>query len=198
MTISRRDALKSLGTVAAVPVLRARGIDFRAEGVDPAVLAAIAEVVLPSECDRSQAVAAFTQWIANYKDGADTDHGYGNTRVRNTGPSPARNYTTQIGALDEAARATGAAGFAAAAPDARRAIIAAAIADAKVERLPARPTGAHIASDLMGHYFGSSAASDLCYRAAIGRDMCRGLPGSNRKPAPLPPKGASVSKGPSA
>ena len=62
----------------------------------------------------------------------------------------------QLAALDAAAKAKGAAGFAAATLDQRRAIVEAAIADAKVERLPARPTGAHIVTDLMGHYFNSS------------------------------------------
>jgi hypothetical protein len=175
MAISRRDALKSLG---AVPFLRLE------QPGDPAILAAIAEVVLPAEADRAAAVTAFTAWIANYKEGADTDHGYGNTRVRSTGPSPARNYPTQLAALDAAAKAAGVAGFAAATLDQRRAMIEAAIADAKIERLPARPTGAHIAADLMGHYFNSPSALDLCYGAAIGRDACRGLAGSEKRPAP--------------
>ena len=182
MTISRRAALKSLG---AVPFLR-----FEQPG-DRATLAAIAEVVLPSEADRAAAVTAFTGWIAGYKEGADTDHGYGNTRVRNTGPSPARNYPAQMAALEAAARAQGAAGFAAAPLEQRRALVEAAIADAKVDRLPARPTGAHVAADLMGHYFNSPAASDLCYRAAIGRDACRGLAGSENKPAPLAPSASA-------
>jgi gluconate 2-dehydrogenase subunit 3-like protein len=179
MTISRRDALKSLG---AVPFLRFEQPD------DRAILAAIAEVVLPSEADRAAAVAAFLKWIADYKEGADTDHGYGNTRVRSTGPSPARNYPAQIAALDAAAKAKGTVGFTAATLDERRAIVEAAIAEAKVERLPARPTGAHVAADLLGHYFNSSAAADLCYRAAIGRDACRGLAGSEKNPAPLAPR----------
>ena len=173
MTISRRDALK---TFAAAPML------VRLQAEDPASLDAIADVVLPAEADRKAAVRAFTDWIAGYREGADTDHGYGNTRVRATGASPARNYPAQIAALDAAARAAGAASFAAAARDERRRLIEAAIADARVERLSARPTGAHIASDLMGHYFNSPAASDLCYRAAIGRDACRGLPGSEKAP----------------
>ena len=62
---------------------------------------------------------------------------------------------------------------------------------AKIDRLSARPTGAHIAADLMGHYFNSAAAQDLCYRAAIGRDACRGLPGSERKPAPIVPSASA-------
>jgi len=179
MTISRRNALKSLG---AVPFLRFEQPD------DRAVLDALAEVVLPAEADRKAAVSAFTAWIANYKEGADTDHGYGNTRVRPTGPSPAANYPAQLAALEAAAKAAGASGFAAATLVQRRAIVEAAITDAKVERLPARPTGAHIATDLMGHYFNSAEASDLCYRAAIGRDACRGLAGSDKKPAPLAPR----------
>ena len=70
--------------------------------------------------------------------------------MRSTGPSPARNYAAQIAALDAAAKAKGAAGFAAASLDQRRAIVEAAITDAKIDRLSARPTGAHIAADSDG------------------------------------------------
>ena len=177
MAISRRQALG----VLAAPALR---LSSEAEAQQPerAALAAIAEVVLPSEADRKAAVAAFVAWHDSYKEGADTDHGYGNTRIRVTGPPPSRNYAAQIEALDVAARAAGAASFAAASVEQRRSLIEAAIAAAGVERLPARPTGAHVATDLMGHYFNSSVANDLCYRAAIGRDDCRGLPGSEHAP----------------
>jgi len=187
MRISRRDAVKGL---LSVPIFRlnAEGAHdqsgFHLQVEDP-TLAAIAEVVLPSECDRAAALAAFISWIDNYKEGADTDHGYGNTRVRPTGPSPVRNYAAQAAALDAAARATGVASFAAASVAQRRAILEAAIIDAKIERLPARPSGDHIAADLMGHYFNSSAANDLCYGAAIRRDDCRGLAGSETRPARL-------------
>ena len=184
MAISRRNALKSLSAAAAAPLLDSRSFRLQPEVLDPTTLAAIAEAVLPTEADRKTAVSAFTTWIGNYQEGADTDHGYGNTRLRNTGPSPARNYLAQIAALDTAARTKGAAGFAAASLDQRRAIVEAAITDAKIDRLSARPTGAHIAADLMGHYFNSAAAQDLCYRAAIDRDACRGLAGSEKKPAP--------------
>jgi hypothetical protein len=178
---TRRDALKTLG---AAGVASFGGLRLQAQDRD-AVLAAIAEVVLPAEGDRKAAVAAFVEWIDNYKEGADTDHGYGNTRIRATGPSPARNYPAQIAALDSAARAKGTAGFAAAPLADRRAIVEQAIANAKIDRLPPRPTGGHVATDLMGHYFNSAAAEDLCYRAQIARDACRGLAGSENPPAPL-------------
>jgi len=183
--VSRRGAIKTLGAVAAaVPVLR---LPAEVDVLDPTILSAIAEVVLPSETNHKMAVAAFAKWINEYTENADTDHGYGNTRVRATGPSPAKNYPAHLAALDTAARGAGAASFATAPVDERRRILEAAIAGAKVERLPARPTGAHIATDLMGHFFNSSAANDLCYRAYIRRDECRGLAGSEMPPAPLAP-----------
>lgn len=191
--ISRRTALKTIGAAAAaVPMLR---MDAGAQATSPTavpdagVLNAIAEVVLPADCDRPAAVAAFARWIRDYHEGADTDHGYGFTRIRSTGPSPARNYPEQVAALDAAARTAGAAAFASAPLTVRRSILEAALAAAKIERLPPRPNGAHVAADLMAHYFHSSDAEDLCYHAAIGRDSCRGLPGSEKEPAPLPPAG---------
>jgi hypothetical protein len=193
--VTRRGALKTLGAAAAAPAFglpALTGAPPQAELPDALLLAAIAEVVLPSDADRRSAVAAFTTWIREYKEGADTDHGYGNTRIRATGPSPVRNYPAQIAVLESAARANNAASFAKAPLAVRRAILEGAIADAKIERLPNRPNGGHLATDLMGHYFASSAASDLCYRAAIGRDTCRGLPGSEKAPAPLPRNTPSV------
>ena len=185
--VTRRGAIKTLGATSVASTFRWKPgqAAVQPEALDPVVLSAIAEVVLPAEADRKSAVDAFVRWVREYKEGADTDHGYGNTRVRATGPSPARNYAAQIAALESAARAANAAGFAKAPLDVRRTIIESAIADAKIERLPARPTGGHIATDLMGHYFASSAGSDLCYGVAIGRDQCRGLPGSEKAPAPL-------------
>jgi len=207
MGVARRDVLKlaavpilrlkaeatELESDAAAPLARPRGFRLQAE-VDAALLQAVAEVVLPAEADRQAAVDAFLRWIREYKEGADTDHGYGNTRVRATGPSPARNYAAQIAALESAARAANVPNFAQAPLEVRRTIIERAIADAKIERLPSRPTGGHVATDLMGHYFASSSAADLCYGAAIGRDQCRGLQGSEKAPAPLPAKAGSHGK----
>ena len=192
--ISRRGALKTLGAAAAagslvgLPDGSAAASTQSATAITSETVLPIAEAVLPQELGpdgRRDAVAAFVRWVRNYKEGADAEHGYGNTRIRALGPSPARNYPAQLAALDDAARAKGAVRFAAAPVDLRRTIVEAALAAAGIDRLPSRPRGAHIAADLMGHYFYSSAAEDLCYRAAIGRDACRGLPGSEARPAPL-------------
>jgi hypothetical protein len=192
--VSRRGAIKTLGAaVAAAPVfdLKVEATQSATDGLDPATLTAVAEVVLPTESDRKTAVADFIRWIREYKEGADTDHGYGNTRLRQTGPSPARNYAAHLAALDSAARSRGARSFASAPLDDRRAIVRSALTEAKIERLPGRPNGAHIATDLMGHYFASEAAANLCYRAKIDRDTCRGLQDSEKAPQSLPPKSGS-------
>lgn len=152
---------------------------------DEARIRAIADSVLPGEIGsegRASAVAGFLRWLGDYRAGADTDHGYGFPRLRKTAPSPAAKYATQLDALDERA---GPRGFVGLSAGERRATLEAAIASAKIERLPGRPDGGHVATDLMAYYFNSIEAHDLAYRAAIGRDTCRGLEGSEDRPAPL-------------
>jgi hypothetical protein len=68
----------------------------------------------------------------------------------------------------------------------RQRAVAAALAAAKVAELPARPDGGHIATDLMAHFFNGPEANDLVYGRLIGRFGCRGLPGSEERPAELP------------
>ena len=188
--LSRRSALKTLGTVAVASVAPVSAETSRtSDALDATLFNAVADAVLPEALGDQglrRVVADFQRWLSQYHEHADTDHGYGLTRIRATGPSPAARYPEQLAALDKAAReSTHAAAFAALTIDARRSLIADALTAAKVERLPGRPAGAHIAADLMGFYFNSSAAADLCYHARIGRDACRGLDGSDRAPEPL-------------
>lgn len=147
----------------------------------------LADVVLPQELGsegRARAVSSFVAWVGDYRPGVETDHGYGFPRLRRTPASPAARYRAQLEALDAEARKHGR-GFQDASRDERREIVEAAITAARIERLPARPDGGHIATDLMGFFFHGIEANDLCYRARIGRDTCRALAGSDDRPAPL-------------
>jgi hypothetical protein len=149
-------------------------------------LAALGAVVLPSELGPDgtrDVVRRFQIWVREYRAGAEMDHGYGFTRLRTKGPSPAPAYLRQLDALRPAISNGDA--------DARRQAVEAALEEAKITDLPRTPDGRHIAADLMSFYFRSSDGNDLCYRAAIGRDLCRGLKGSENAPAPLPPSGAA-------
>ena len=185
--MNRRTLLRAgAGALAwiGVPIPLSWGQGVALAPADEIRLRALAEVVLPGELApdrRSEIVDEFLRWIRNYREGAEMDHGYGVTRLRRTPPSPAARYPAQLAALDRSARAKGAA-FDAIEVGARRAIVEAAVAESKVDRLPARPAGDHVAVDLMAFYFHSGTATDLAYRAGVGRDACRGLPGSHRRP----------------
>jgi hypothetical protein len=187
--MKRRTLLQLLAAAAStLPVpLRLRAQTAPLGPSDQMRLRAVAEAVLPQEiggAGHDGAVKAFVAWIQGYRPDADMDHGYGFTRLRRTPPSPAQRYAAQLDALDGAARTRGSS-FADLPLDERRHLIEAALVTAKVERLPGRPDGSHVAADLMGFYFNSIEANDLCYRARIARDTCRGLAGSENKPAPL-------------
>src|SRR5215208_3174944 len=84
-TLSRRTFLASLASTV------------------PATLDALAEAVLPSALGRAgitKAVAAFREWGAGYREGAEVNHGYGTSRLRSLGPTPLTKWTTQLDDLD--------------------------------------------------------------------------------------------------
>jgi hypothetical protein len=155
-----------------------------------ATLRAVADVVLPSALtsdERDVAVTQFADWVANYREGADAGHGYGSTRLRTTGASPSSSYPAQLAALEEAARTQGAASLAALDVPARRPIIEAALTSPqRITQLPSRPSGQHVVTDFMGQFFHGPQGYNLAYRAAISREDCRGLAGSDQAPAPWP------------
>ncbi len=153
-------------------------------------LAAIADATLPASigaAGRAAATQTFIRWHVNYKMGADMGHSYGASTLRPSSPAPVSSkYPAQFVALDQAARAQGAASFASATAAVRRTVVEAALNTPQpVTRMPARPAGANLVADFMGLYFNSAAAFDQAYRANIGRDDCRELDGSDKSPAPL-------------
>ena len=169
--MKRRTLLRWL---AAIPPLRAWAQTAAFPGERSATLRQLAAVVLPSELGAAgveQTATGFERWVREYRPGAEMDHGYGFTRLRAKPPSPAPAYLRQLQAL----HLTGE-------PAADRAAVEAALEEAKVTALPQTPDGRHVATDLMAFYFRSSEANDLCYRAHIGRDQCRGLAGSEKEP----------------
>jgi hypothetical protein len=152
--------------------------------LDETRLRALADVVLPDELGargRADVVEGFLRWIRNYREAAEMDHGYGFTRLRRTPGSPALRYPAHLATLDRAARERGFP-FEQLEAGARKDVIATALVAQKIDRLPARPTGDHVATDLMAFYFNGVEANDLAYSAAIRRDQCRGLNDSDKRP----------------
>ena len=48
--------------------------------------------------------------------------------------------------------------------------------------MPAVAGASHVALALLAHFYGSSAANDLCYGAQIGKSTCRPLAASPHAP----------------
>jgi hypothetical protein len=195
--MKRRTLLQLTGAFAAwSPIARLRAFAQPAPFTDDqkVALTALADVVLPASiggAGRAAATQKFMAWHLNYRMGADMGHSYGASTLRPASPAPALpRYAAQFTALDHAARAQGAVSFADATADIRRAVVEAALNTPQaVNRMPARPTGANLVADFMGLYFTSASAFDQAYRAAIGRDDCRALDGSDQPPSPLPSGG---------
>jgi len=151
----------------------------------------IAPTLLPAALGTAGVAATvdrFAAWTRGYREGVPLAHGYGHPRLQKTGPSPVPAYIAQLTALDAAARAKGGR-WQTLDLETRRALLDAAFAKAGVKSLPPRPSGQHVAADLMAFYFRSSEANDLCYNALIQREVCRPIQITTTRPAPLAQRG---------
>jgi hypothetical protein len=188
-TMRRRTLLQSiLATLPALPFARVRLAaqvrTFTPEAVT--LLKEVAATVLPASLgpDKVSLTAdRFVAWTRDYQEGIALAHGYGHPRLVKSAASPVPDYVAQLASIDGAARARGAT-FAALPLETRRAVLDEALTAAKVTQLPARPTGGHIVSDLMSFYFRSSEANDVAHRARIGRQICRPIELTTRRPNP--------------
>jgi len=138
----------------------------------------LASVVLPASLGRlrtDKIADDFASWLRDYKAGAEVSSGYGNLRTQVIGPNPAAHYAEQLNQL----------GLAKLGADARRAVVEKALADAKIDRIPQRPNGRHVAADLLAFFYGSADGEDSLYGVAIKRDDCRGLANSGKRPERL-------------
>ncbi len=188
--MERRTALRWMASAAAaLPFTRLRVFAQRGELPPDAVatLREVAATVLPASLGPAgvaEAVDRFLAWTRGYREGMALEHGYGHPCLRFTPASPVPGYVAQLAALDRAARAKGGR-FATLDLDTRRALLDAALTAAGVGALPRRPNGQHVVADLMGHYFNSSQAADVCYQAHIGRQTCRLIAVTTKRPAPF-------------
>jgi hypothetical protein len=156
---------------------------------DAGTLRALAEAILPSEIGRdgvARVVRDFQRWIDNYREHAEIVHGYGTSALRFTRPSPRAKWAAQMEHLENGKwRMDNGQTFAALPVPRRRAIVAEELKDEKLERMPDVASAQHVAVGLLAFYYGTSEAADLAYEAKIGREQCRPLAASPRKPLPI-------------
>ncbi|MGQ0640130.1 MAG: hypothetical protein ACT4P6_05060 [Gemmatimonadaceae bacterium] len=149
---------------------------------------ALGEALLPSELGKAKteiASDAFWRWMSGYREGAELLHPYGSARISYAGPSPVPTWAKQVAELDRAARAKHRAAFAALSTSNRTELVREALAAFPTARLDDDAAAPHVALGLLAHFYGSSEATDLCYRSHIGRNKCRPLVHNGRKPLPI-------------
>ncbi|HEY8176211.1 MAG TPA: hypothetical protein VIF32_10980 [Gemmatimonadaceae bacterium] len=178
---------------SAVPIaLVARRADALAAAWiadDANTLHALGEAILPSAIGRdgvARVVRDFQRWIDNYREHAEIVHGYGTSALRFTRPSPRAKWALQIEQLGRRTSDAGRRrGFASLSPESRRSIIAQELKDEGLDRMPDVASAPHVAIGLLAFFYGTSDAADLAYEAKIGREQCRPLAASPRKPLPI-------------
>jgi hypothetical protein len=186
----RRTLLQWFASVAAVlPFERVR-VWAQPRELPPeatSLLHEIATTVLPASLGAARVratVERFVAWTRGYREGVALAHGYGHPRLRKTPASPVPAYTSQLASLDADARAKGGP-WRSLDLETRRALLDDAFTKAGVRGLPPRPTGQHVVADLMAFHFRSSEANDECYKALIGRETCRPIAITTKRPEAL-------------
>jgi hypothetical protein len=172
----------------AIVVRRAHAAAVRQLEADPRTLTALGQTVLPASLGAEgirRGTEEFRRWIAGYREGADINHPYLTSRLRVTGPTPATRWTRQLEDLDARAVAAHQRHFHEIARAERETIVRDVLRTERLDRMPAVADANHVAAGLLAHFFESSTANDLCYEAQIGRETCRPLAASPRKPLPL-------------
>lgn len=189
---NRRTFLK--GSALAASALAAgcgtEGAGEVRDSLETDLLRALADVLLPTDLGeegRTRVVAGFETWVREYEPVPELPHGYGSQEIRYGAPDPLPRWKSQLEALDLEANRRHGSGFAALGASDRRALIEGRLRGAPAS-LPDRAGAVeaeHIAVALLGFFFGSTEAKDLCYGRRIGGFLCRPLGASPERPPEL-------------
>ncbi len=185
-----------VGSVAAsVPIAAASRHLLRSgksAPLDDALMGALGHSLLPTELGSDnidRVVDEFQQWLEQYGAEAELNHGYGTTEIDYTPGDPTSRWQEQLDGLNGEAQRRFGASFVDLDVDTRRGIIRPQIADDRLDRLPRPYRARHVAVGLLAYFYASPEATDLCYKAAIGKNKCRPLRRSPDEPISLRPGG---------
>lgn len=145
-----------------------------------ATLRAVADVALPTGAlgpdGTETAIAGFRAWVDGFEPAAELDHPYLTGELRYGPPHPGPRWAAQLQAMDLESRRRSGAAFADRPAVERREIVAEAVGEGEAAGLPGSPARAdHVVVGLLAWFYGTSEANDLCYRARVGRHLCRGV-----------------------
>jgi hypothetical protein len=160
----------------------------RVTGFDRTLLAAVGEVVLPSELGsrrRDAVIGQFVEWIDQYEPVAEAMHGYGYADIRYLPPDPAPAWRAQLDALDVLAKKTHRQPFARLTVMQRHELLTVVLSGIKSAELPAPLEAPHIAVALLAHWSSSPSAWDLALGKQVQQGTCRALGDASREPLPI-------------
>jgi hypothetical protein len=186
MPTDRRTFLKASATaLSGAAVGGCAGPGATEATLDATLLRALGGAVLPvgelGEEGVERVVSDFEAWVAGYDPVPELDHGYGTSEIRYGPGDPAPAWAAQLEALDLEARKRHGPGFAELDAESRRDLVRRQLAGADVG--PGNPIAAtHVAVGLLGRFYESTEATDLCYGRTIGRLTCRGTAGAPEEP----------------
>lgn len=193
--MDRRSFVRSVAAALPLTVLPAceperTGVaGAQGSGLDPDLLSAVGDTVLPGELGadgRRRVLDGFSRWLAAYRAAGELNHGYGTGELRYAPADPGAGWAAQLRELDLEANERFNQGFTAITADQRRGILAEQIAMEGANRLPQHPEYAHhVAVGLLTYFYATPEATDLCYGAHIGVDTCRPLEDNPKQPASL-------------
>jgi hypothetical protein len=184
---SRRRFLLELGALVPLPLVARRLHPLAVADLDPSALRAVGEAILPGELGRAgveRTVRGFERWLRDYREGAELVHGYGTGELRTAGPSPALRWSSQLRELQDEADRRHSLPLDRLTVTQREALIREALAGSRGNLLQF-DRARHVALGLLGFFYASPEAADLCYQARIGAMSCRRLDQSGAKPLPL-------------
>ncbi len=193
--ISRRGFLESMaaavpiaavaanGTVTVAPVGQAQG------PLPPQSLGALGHAVLPSELGHDgveRGIAAFQRWLREYIPNAELLHGYGTGTIGYSAEDPTPRWQSQLQALEEISNQQFGIALVDLPREQLRQLVTTAIEHDRLDRLPSPSHARHVAVALLAFFYGTSEATDICYRATIGKNACRPLAELSKRPDPMP------------
>ena len=191
---SRRRFLKGSAGVVAGAAIGACAQDAPPQdseriGLDHASLEALAMLVLPrtalGDAGIKRVTGEFIEWLEAFDPVSELNHPYYSNEITYGPPDPAPLWGAQLKALDIEAINRFDTGFAALSMDDQRDILVRQLPQNLQEVLPFSGDASHVAIGLIAWFYGTAEANDLCLRAKVMRQTCRGLETSPDKPPPL-------------
>ena len=159
------------------------------QGLDSAVLEALARIVLPrtalGDAGVLRVTGDFLDWLEGFAPVTERDHPYYSSEINYGPPDPAPLWGAQLDALNIEAQQRFDTGFPQLGEDQQTAILDRQLPQNIPQELPFAGNASHVAIGLNAYFYATAEANDLALRAQIHRQSCRGLESGPHRPALL-------------